>query len=90
MKNELTVGIVREYRPCLVDGKKALFHRWAVRKQIVEPSIRVGGHRGGEVEVIVAIVEYENGKVAECYPIQVRFCDRMMEEYLFEMEEQNG
>lgn len=24
-----------EYRPCLVDGKKALFHRWAEKQQAI-------------------------------------------------------
>lgn len=72
-----------EYRPCLVDGKKALFHRWEDKSKIVEPSVMVGGHGGGVLKYTVAIVEYENGSVAEVFPNYIKFVDGKINEYAF-------
>lgn len=55
--------IKEERRPCYVDGKKAMFHKWAEHRVIVSPSLAVGGHNGGVVTYQLALVEYENGKV---------------------------
>lgn len=62
-------------RPCMVDDKKALFHQWSHKAQVVGPSLAIGGHGGGQLEQTVAIVEYEDGTVAEVYPYRVRFLD---------------
>lgn len=72
-----------EYRPCLADGKKALFHRWEDKSKIVEPSVMVGGHNGGVLKYTVAIVEYENGSVAEVFPNYIKFVDGKINEYAF-------
>lgn len=65
-----------ELRPCLIHGKhKALFHRWEDKSEIVAPSCMVGGHGGGVVRAVLAIVELEDGKVEEVYPEQVTFLD---------------
>lgn len=75
--------IENELRPCLVNGKKALFHTWKHRSQIVEPSPLRGGHLGGVLEYTVGIIEYEDGKVCECLPSQIKFIDSKMEQYYF-------
>lgn len=72
-----------EYRPCIVKGKKALFHRWADKSQVISPGIAVGSHPGGQVWIVIGIVEYEDGTVHECYPHEVRFCDNKFQEYAF-------
>lgn len=33
-----------ELRPCLVDGKKAVFHCWEQCAKVLEPSLIKGGH----------------------------------------------
>ena len=68
-------------RPCLVNGKKALFHTWSNKSQIVEPSPMIGGHYGGVLEYTVGIIEYEDGQVCECMPSQIKFIDSKMEQY---------
>lgn len=60
-------------RPCLVNGKKALFHTWSNKSQIVEPSPLMGGHNGGVLEYTVGIIEYEDGQVSECIPSYIKF-----------------
>lgn len=87
-----------EYRPCEVDGKKALFHRWAKTDKPVAKvncvldegqanKLKDWLHRktfdemvDSRVEIThrlctVAIVEFEDGTVADVFPTQVRFLD---------------
>jgi len=66
-----TVG--NELRPCLVDDKRALWHKWTERREIIPPALLKGGHGGGEVASTFALVEYEDGTMAEVYPTRVRF-----------------
>lgn len=68
MKNEL--------RQCIVKGKKAYFHMWEVKSQVIPPSPMMGGHDGGVIKVTFAIVELEDGTVKECYPNEITFTDR--------------
>ena len=65
-----------ELRPCLVNGKKAYFHRWSEHSQIVPPSLLKGGHCGGQVQSTVGIFENEDGTVFEALPPDVQFLDR--------------
>lgn len=75
-----------EYRPCYVEGKKALFHKWEDRSEIVSPSIMKGGHAGGVIRGTIAIVEFENGVVGEVYPHKIKFADNLIKEYAFNEE----
>lgn len=54
-----------EKRPCIVDGKEALFHCWQERTRIVPPSPMVGGHGGGVLKWTVGIFEDRSGRVFE-------------------------
>lgn len=72
---DATFTIERELRPCLVDGKRALWHEWTTRQEIVPPSIMAGGHGGGQISATLALIEYEDGTAAEVYPSRVRFLD---------------
>ena len=74
-------------RPCIVEGKNALFHRWIERARIVEPSPCIGGHNGGVIKWTAAIVEYEDGQVAEVLPSDIRFLDHPHSAYNFERED---
>ena len=38
-------------RPCKVNGKKALFHTWSNKSQIVPPSALMGGDNGGVLNI---------------------------------------
>ena len=72
-----------EYRPCYVNGEKALFHRWVDRREIIGPSPLKGGHSGGVISFTNAIVEFENGNVAEVLPRDICFADNIFSEYAF-------
>ena len=75
-----------EYRPCYVDGKKALFHRWTERSEIIPPSPMIGGHGGGCIKFTSAIIEYDDGSIAEVEPSKIRFADRKINEYKFDFD----
>lgn len=73
-----------EYRPCIVSNKyKALFHCWQDKSQIIPPSVMQGGHGGGAIRNMLAIVECEDGSVHEAYPYEIRFLDNKLSEYCF-------
>jgi hypothetical protein len=76
-----TIGAL--YRPCIVKGKNALFHRWSERAEIIEPAIAVGGHSGGVMKWTVGIVEFEDGRVSEALPRDIVFIDHPHENYIF-------
>lgn len=76
-----------EYRPCIVDGKRALFHRWTERANIVPPSPMIGGHNGGVIKDTAGIVEYEDGTIAEVYAFNIRFVDNPFADIAFPPEE---
>lgn len=75
-----------QYRPCIASGKKALFHRWTERAQIVPPSPMVGGHSGGIIKDTAGIIEYEDGTVADVYATNIKFVDNLFAEYSFPPE----
>lgn len=62
-------------RPCMVSGRKHLFHRWMERRWLVDASPLQGGHPGGLCAMTMALVEDENGQMREVYPREVNFLD---------------
>lgn len=76
--------IERQYfRPCTIFGRKALFHRWVERQYIIAPSPMVGGHTGGTVRTIAALVEFEDGTCDLVDPIMIKFVDSSRIESMF-------
>lgn len=75
MTNFGNIEIVVNLRPCLVNGEKALFHRWVDQAYIVHPSPLKGGHPGGQVWNVFGLVEMENGQVMEVPSCNIQFTD---------------
>lgn len=75
--------MVVKLRPCLVKGKKHLFHCWDHRAWTVGESALRGGPSGGQCSMVLAVVEDEYGQVHEVYPRDVRFLDDQIKEYSF-------
>ena len=71
-----------KYRPCIVKGKKALFHGWAEVSKVIPPSPMIGGHGGGVVADVFGIVEYDDGSVECLHPEYIRFSDKLFQAYL--------
>ena len=77
------ITVKRELRPCLVNGKKALFHTWEECADIIQPSPMVGGHNGGVIKYTTGIIEDETGRIYRVSPTSIQFLDRKIEEYCF-------
>lgn len=75
--------MVVKLRPCLVKGKKHLFHCWDHRAWTVGESALRGGPPGGQYSTVLAVIEDEYGQVHEVYPGDVRFLDDQIKEYSF-------
>lgn len=86
------MNIMNHTRPCWVNGRRAIFHRWTDSARPVKP-------RGVEDEetteryqlhTVHALVEYEDGTMSRVWPRTVQFADseRLFSEYDWEgMEE---
>ena len=72
-------------RQCYVVGgkseAKALFHCWSFHSDVYEPSIMIGGHPGGMVARMGAIVEFEDGRVTTVRPESIRFVTSIFRDY---------
>lgn len=59
--SEITIST--EKRLCVVDDRKAVFHKWVEISYPVGESAFRGGPPAGQVSYVVALVEYEDGTV---------------------------
>ena len=66
-------------RPCFVElggkSERCLFHGFANVAQVVPPSPLRGGHQGGTVQDVLAVVETADGKIYKVYTESVTFAD---------------
>lgn len=62
-------------RPCEVDGRPALFHRWIEADDVLRVC---GSFRDYEIPVAhytFALVEYDDGTIAKVLPEMIRFTE---------------
>lgn len=84
----LDMKIEWETRLCEVDGELGYFHTWEQYAKIIDPSVRVGGHPGGQISWVFGIVEFKDG-VRRVDPYRIKFCDEQ-NAMLAEMEEEEA
>lgn len=72
-----TVTITTEKRPCLVNGRRALFHRWADSARPVVPRgmEEIDPETRYQCWNVHGIVEYEDGTVQRVWPSEIQFID---------------
>lgn len=79
-----TITVTREARPCLVtiyhrkapsEDRKALFYGVFTEADVVAPSPRKDGPPGGQYADIVAVVEFEDGRLHTFPLTDVRLLD---------------
>nr|DAV73011.1 MAG TPA: hypothetical protein [Caudoviricetes sp.] len=68
--------ITYERRECVVDGKVGYFCCWEQYANVVEPSPMTGGHPGGQLAAVYAIVEFDDG-VRRVNIADIKFMDEM-------------
>lgn len=84
MANFGDIKIRYETRGCEVDGRPGYFHCWEHWANVVGESALRGGHPGGQVGQVYAIVEFSDG-VKRIDPAKVKFTDEE-NEMLCELE----
>lgn len=67
--------------------KKALFHCWNYISNVVDASPLIGGHPGGVIGYMTAIVEFEDGSIAFIHPQNIVFVPGIFEDYSWDVEE---
>jgi len=67
---------MEKLRRCKVNGHAAIFHRWADKAEVLKAGFAIGSGSGGQLWLVVGIVEYEDGTVHECYPHEIVFTDK--------------
>lgn len=77
MENEKMTIRSGEYRPCMVNGRRALFHRWTDSARPVKPRGLEAEEKAQRFQVwsVHGIVEYEDGTVARVWPSDIQFVD---------------
>ena len=67
----------QELRPCLVNGRRALFHRWADSARPVVPRglEEIDAETRYQCWNVHGIVEYEDGTVQRVWPSEIQFVD---------------
>jgi hypothetical protein len=69
--------ITHQTRPCWVDGRRAIFHRWTDSARPVKPRGMEEDEAADRYQLhsVHALVEYEDGTVERVWPNTVRFAD---------------
>lgn len=55
--------------------EEATFHGFFLEQYVIDASPMVGGHNGGQVSTIVALIEMPDGIVRRVPPTHIRFVD---------------
>lgn len=71
-----------ELRPCKVDGKRALFHRWGSFVKIITDINRKP--MSSYHDITVGIVEFEDGKIEKVNPADIEFISTTHNEYIWD------
>lgn len=69
------IKITTELRPCFVNGRPALFHRWADSARPAKAYGKENDESAGyhQLHSVQGIVEYEDGTVDRVWPSVIKF-----------------
>lgn len=75
--NRVVVTQDSELRPCYVNGRKALFHRWVntARPQLPKGQELSENARFYQFRATTGLVEYEDGTIDQVWPRDIKFAD---------------
>ena len=80
-----------EYRPCYVNGRKALFHRWvnSARPALPKGQEPAENSRYFQFRATHGLVEYEDGTLDTVWPQAIKFADHgRFQDYAWEPAEE--
>jgi hypothetical protein len=68
------------YRPCRYEDENYIFHCFEQNSYVISPSPMIGGHPGGQVSGVFAIIEDGKGNIYRIDPTEIVFTDNEFEE----------
>lgn len=71
------IKIITQTRPCWVDGRRAMFHRWTDSARPVKPRGMEDDETADRFQLhsVHGLVEYEDGTMERVWPNTIRFAD---------------
>lgn len=70
-------------RTCRFKNKNYLFHCFEQHSYVIGESIAIGGHPGGQVSGVFALIEDEKGNIFRVDPTAIVFTDNEFRNYFF-------
>lgn len=72
-----TINVQQQTRPCWVEGRRAIFHRWTDSARPAKARGMEGDENAQRYQLhsVHALVEYEDGTVSRVWPTSVQFAD---------------
>lgn len=70
-------------RTCRYENENYLFHCFELNAYVVPASVMIGGHPGGQVSMLFAVIEDKDGKVKRVRPQEITFTDNEFRNYYF-------
>ncbi len=80
--------MVSFYRTCRYENKNYLFHCFEQHSYVISPSPMIGGHPGGQVSGVFAIIEDGKGNIHRVDPTEITFTDDKFLEYFYNLDEE--
>ena len=78
---------MRKYlRTCRYKDENYLFHCFEKRSSVIPPSIMRGGHPGGEISRLFALIEDAEGHIFRVDPTEIVFTDDEFDNHFPEPE----
>ena len=68
------------YRTCRYENEKYLFHCFEQWSNVIAPSVAIGGHPGGQISQVFALIEDGKGNIYRVDPIAIKFTDDKFKE----------
>jgi hypothetical protein len=68
------------YRTCRYKNENYIFHCFEQWSNVIGESIVIGGHPGGQVSGVFALIENEKGNIFRVDPTAIVFTDNEFEE----------
>ena len=75
------------YRTCTYEDKKYIFHCFEQHSYVISPSPMIGGHTGGQVSEVFALIEDKKGNIYRVDPTRVKFTDNKYIDYFWGLDE---
>ena len=71
---KITYKVEAQLRPCTVQNRNAMFHRWIDEAWVVGDSPMMGGHKAGQIWHVFGLVEFEDtGRITKVEPEDIVF-----------------